>query len=149
MLRAIHAGETEQVYLWLLTFTHPDLATPLRYTNNNESVVSRGNSFVAHPFDITLADERDDQPPEIQLAVDNVDREPLATLRALSTPPTISIEVVLFSTPDTLEIGPIETRLRDMQYDTFVVRGTLTFEPVLSEPYPGYIFEPRLFPAAF
>lgn len=146
---AIHGAQTEQAFLILLTVTHADLGTPLRYVYDNENVTSGGDLYTAHPFEITLADERDDQPPEIVLVIDNVDREPLTTLRALDSPPTITIEVVLASAPDTIEIGPITTELRGVQYDAFTVRGTLAFEPVLSEPYPGYVFEPRLFPAAF
>lgn len=146
---AIHGAQTEQVYIWLLTVTHADLVTPLRYTNNNENVVSGGDTYTAHPFEVTLADERDDAPPEIELVIDNVSQEPLATLRALATPPTVTIEIALASAPSTIEIGPIDSLLRGAQYDGFSIRGTLAFEPVLLEPYPGYVFDPRNFPALF
>jgi len=146
---AIHGAQTEQVFVWLLTVSHASLSPSLYYTNNTASVTSNGQLYTAHPFDVTLADEKDDQPPAIQLLIDNVDREPLATMRGLTTPPTVTINIVLASALNTVEIGPVTTLLRGVEYDAFGVRGTLAFEPVLLEPFPGYTFEPRLFPAAF
>ena len=146
---AIHAGQSSNGFLYLITITHASLGATLRYARNNADVVSRGNTFVAFPFDVALADERHDQAPELQLILDNVTREPLATLRALTTPPTVMLEVVSINAPDTVEISTPNVKLRNVRADARELTGTLSFEDLLEEPYPGYSFNPVDFPAAF
>lgn len=148
-LAAIHAAQSSNGFLYLLTISHASLVTPLRYVRNNVNAVSRGNTFTAFPFDVALADDRPDQAPEVQLLLDNVTREPMATLRVLTTPPTVLIEVVSIDALDTVEISSPNLRLRNVRADAREVTGTLSFEDLLEEPYPGYTFNPVDFPAAF
>lgn len=148
-LAAMHGRESSDGFLYLLTISHASLGSPLRYVRNNEDVVSRGNTFTAFPFDIALADERPDQAPEVQLVIDNVLREPMATLRGLTTPPTILIEVVTMNALDTVEISTPNLRLRNVRADALEVTGTISFEDFLEEPWPGYTFNPVDFPALF
>lgn len=145
---AIHAGQTDEALLFLVAISHASITT-LRFVNNTEDVVSGGDTYSAYPFAVTLQDERDDQPPEVVLGIDNVTRAITDAIRALTSAPTVTLSVVLASSPSTIEAGPIVTTLRDATYDHLQVMGTLGIEQVLVEPYPGGTFDPRNFPALF
>lgn len=145
---AIHGAETAEVFLTLLTISGTGMST-LRFVNNTQDVTSNGDVYSAYPFAITLQDERDDQPPEVTLVIDNITRAITDAIRSLAAAPSVSIQVVLASTPNTVEVGPIVTTLRAIRYTHDTVMGTLGIERVLVEPYPGGTFNPRDFPALF
>jgi hypothetical protein len=147
--QAMFAAETEQVFLLLLTIAHADLAETIRVAHNSQDVVSRGETYLAYPFRIELPADRDDQVAQVQLSIDNVDRQIVQAVRSLSGSPSVTLEVVLASSPDLLEAGPFEFSLLDAGYDALTVTGTLGYEDVLNEPYPGDSFTPNLFPGMF
>jgi len=96
-----------------------------------------------------LPAEFDDQLPTVQLQIDNVDRRIMEGVRALTSAPAVTLEVVLASAPDTVEAGPFAFTLKAADYDALVISGTLAFEDVLNEPYPQYAFTPGSFPGLF
>jgi len=147
-LAAIYAQETDRTFLLLATISGSGFTT-FRVARNNENVLSNGNTFSAYPFAVFLPDERDDRPPEMNFAIDNVNRSITDALRAAPTAPVVRLEVVLATSPDTREYGPVDLTLRNVAFDGQLVTGTLTFEDVLNEQYPGYTFNPVDFPALF
>ena len=147
--QAIFAPETDEVFLILVTISHPQLPAPLRAVNNTVNVTSRGDVFTAYPVRIDLPGESADEVARVQLQIDNVDRLILDTLRTLSEPPTVTVEVIMASTPDTVEAGPFAMTLHSAPYDALTVTGELAFEDILNEPFPGDTFSPALFPGLF
>jgi Domain of unknown function (DUF1833) len=149
------AAETAEVFLALLIITHPELAGPLRFVNNVEDILSRvageddPQPYYGCPFELTLPDEREDQLPSVRLTIDNVDQAIVANLRAIATAPTLTLYVVLASSPDLAEVGPIEYALRSADYSAASVTGTLAFADVLSEPFPWRLFTPTDWPGVF
>ena len=148
---AVNAQETSEVFLVLLEIYHADIGPPttLYFVNNYEDVSSGGNTYTGFPFAINLPADLDNQLPTVQLQIDNIDRSIIAAIRGLSGPPTITIKVVLASSPDTIEAGPFEMTLRRIDYDAFTITGTLEVEDILNEPYPGDMFSPANFPGLF
>jgi len=147
--QAIHAQETGEVFLMLLTIAHASLTPSLRFANNTVDVTSRGNTYLGWPFQVVLPQEFDDQLPVVQIQIDNIDRRIMEGVRLLTSPPAVTLEVVLASAPDTVEAGPFAFTFKGCDYDSLVVSGTLLFEDVLNEPYPRYAFTPGLFPGLF
>lgn len=145
--RAMFAQETEEAFLMLLTLDHDDLAVPIRVVNNSVDIPSRGENFIAFPFVVDLPSDGDDGVSQVTLQIDNVDREIVDSLRAISTAPTVTLEVVMGSTPDVVEAGPFDMTLVEADYDILVVRGLLVFEDILNEPYPAERFTPDKYPA--
>lgn len=140
--RALSGEETGEVFLFLLTITNVGLAQPLRFVNDTADLVSRGHTYLGCPFSITLPEDREDQLGQVVLAIDNIDRSIVAALRAIQQVPSVVLEVVLASSPDTLEAGPFRFNLRQATYDSLVVQGTLQYEDILNEPYPKAKFLP-------
>lgn len=147
--QAIYAQETGEAFLMLLTISHAQLTPTLRFAGNYVDVVSRGQTYLGWPFAIALPAEVDDQLPTVQVQIDNVDRRIMEGVRALTSAPAVTLEVVLASAPDTVEAGPFAFTLRNADYDALVVTGSLAFEDVLNEPYPQHAFTPAKFPGLF
>ncbi|WP_025324508.1 DUF1833 family protein [Deferrisoma camini] len=147
--RAITAQETGEAFLLLLTIDHPDLTQPIRVARNGEDVVSRGNTYTAYPFEIEIPEERGDRPPRVRLVLDNVDRQITEAIRPLTSSPTVTLEVVLASSPDTVEAGPYDFTIRNITYDAQVITAELAYEDVLNLRFPADRFTPNLFPGLF
>lgn len=147
-VRALTAQETGEAFLRLVTITHPDF-DPLYVVNNTVNIWSRGHEFLAAGFDIALPDEREDAIPTVELRIENIDRRIMEHVRGLTTTPSVILEVVLASSPDTLEAGPFTFALRGVDYDALLIVGTLAPEDVLNEPAQQYSFTPDRFPGLF
>lgn len=157
-LAGVLAQETGEVYLLLLTISHASLATPIRVVNDHKDLVSRGNTYTAYPFELDLPDDAPGEAPRVRLRIDNIGVpdavDPLARrvsdyLRAIDSPFTATLEVVLASTPDLVEAGPFLLTARRGEYDATTVSAELAFEDVLNEPYPGDSFTPASHPGLF
>lgn len=145
MLRAIFAGQTDQVILPLLTISGTGMDT-VRVTSNATAVLSRTNTFAAFPFKVELPHQTEERPPSVRLTICAVSREIIAALRAITSAPTVLVEFVLASSPDTLEVGPFTFQLVTAEYDAITVEGELAYENILQEPFPYLAFTPNAFP---
>jgi len=147
--QSIFAQNTDIVWLLLLTIDHAELADPIRVVNNIENVFSRGNTYTAFPFEITLPGDDEDRPPGVNLSIGNVDRSVIIALRGLSSSPTVVLELVTTNDVNAVEIGPLEFTFDTITYDAITVSGDLTYEPILTQNYPAHSFVPNLFPGLF
>ncbi len=147
--RAARAQETGEVFLLLLTITHASLAVPIRVVNNTVNITSLGETFVAFPFQIQLPDEHEDSPPRMRLVIDNVDRTIVQSLRPLTSPPTVQLDVCLASQPNTIEASFPGFQLQSVGYDAFAVEGDLSLDDIVTEPFPEGSFTPQYFPGLF
>lgn len=147
--QALHAEGTEEAFLVLLTLSHADLAEPLRVTSDAVDTLSRGETFIAYPFELSLPDDDDSRVPRAKLAIDNVDRSIVLAVRSLSTAPVVLVEIVRASDPDTVEARFADFRLANVLYDAHLVQGDLSIEDFTTEPFPAHVFSPSLFPGLF
>jgi hypothetical protein len=143
-----NAQDTGEVWLVLLTITHETLLNPLRCVNNNEDISSRGLLFTAFPFQIILPSDDPDGVPRATLRIDNVSREALATIRSLNSPPHVTLEVILASQPDVVEIAYNFLTLRNATYDATLIEGELYFDSMFSDPIT-VTMTPSRFPGLF
>jgi hypothetical protein len=147
--QALYAQETGEVFLVLLTIDHADLASPIRVSSDAVDTLSRGDTYVAFPFRLSLPEDGDDRPPRARLAIDNVDRTIVQSLRQIGSAPRVLIEVVRGADPDSIEAAFPDFELTDAHYDALTVQGDLTLESFLREPYPAALFTPADFPGLF
>lgn len=146
--QAVFAQETDQVFLFLLTISHPDLASPIRVCDDQVNLTSRGNLFVAFPFELELPEDSD-AIPEGRLRIDNVDRQIVEAVRSISSAPTVLIEIVRVQDQDTVEVALPAFELREVTYDAVVVEGRLRPATYETEPYPARTFTPADWPGLF
>lgn len=157
MPRALSSYARQQAYAltsgdaWLVlcTISHPPTSTTYRVVNNTVDIVSRGQTFTAYPFKITLPQETGEGVGSATLQIDNVGLELIDMLRSAVVAPTVTIEVVLSSNMDQVEISIPSLALRQVTWDANTIRGTLLSEDLLSSAWPGYIYDPIEWPGLF
>lgn len=147
-LDSAFSAQTDDVWLTLLTIEHESLSEPLRFVNNFASLTSRGNVYVAFPFELEFPEQDAESPGEARITIDNIDRQIVNTIRGISSPPDLTLEVVLAATPDTVEASFSGMTLRNVQYDALKVSGTLRFEDIVTEPVSVQM-TPARFPGMF
>ena len=147
-LESTQAEDTDEVWLVLVTIEQADLTEPIRVVNNNEDITSGGDLFVAYAFEVELPGEQADTPGQGRLKIDNTDKVIVEAVRSINGVPTVTLEVVLASDPDTIEISYTGLRMRNIGYDVGFVTGDLVFDDVLTEPVSVDI-TPSRFPGMF
>lgn len=148
-MRAMFAQETGEVFLVCLTITHPDITT-LRLVNNTQPVVRSAGTYQPYPMQLSLPAQRDDQLPQVDIVIDNVDREVLRQIRLLVGVPQVTMEVIMASSPDTVEAGPFDFALKQASYDVLAITGTLGYEDdILNQQVPAMTYTPTNSPGLF
>lgn len=145
---ALFAQESGEAFIALVKLEHPNLTGPICVTSAGIDVDSRGETYLAFPFDVALPDEAPDRPPRSKLRIDNVDQEMGITVREINTAPTITIDVVTASDLDTPEVTYPDFRLNNVTIDRLYIEGDLTLEEFTSEPYGG-TFTKSLYPGLY
>jgi hypothetical protein len=148
-LNAIFSQETDEEFLMLLAISQAQLSENIYLVGHNENIWSGGIEYLAAGFRITLPQEREDRPPEVSLEIDNVDRVIVDAVRIATSSPSITLSVVLQTTPNRIEAGPFGLTLRSVTWDALVVSGRLSYEALLDEQYPSGTFTPTEFPGLF
>lgn len=146
---SMFAEETSDGLLVLLTIDHDDLVSPIRLVNNNVDIISRGEEFIAFPFELILPTNNADTPPKAQLTIDNVSLELGQVIRTISSAPELLIEVIRINDFDALEVSFPAFKLKNVRFDVSQIRGELVSEDLQVEPYPSHTFSPAHFPGLF
>jgi hypothetical protein len=144
----LHARNTGGVWLVLVTVEHADFAAPLRYVNDRQNVTSGGDVYTALAFTVQLPADRD-APPRATLTLDNVTRAAVAAMRAITTPPSLTLEVIRRVAPNTILLSYPNLKVLGSQISARSIVLEIGADPVFDESYPGTDFTPLVFPAGF
>jgi hypothetical protein len=144
---ALQASRSGEGLLLLISISHASFATQ-RFVANTKDVVSRGNVFTGWGFEGEFPNDLETS-VETTLNMDARDRTFLDLVRAATgSPPTVLLEAVTLTTPDTVEASAyFEFRARDPGDEGVPTRGrslqlTLSYEPLGRDAYPGVLFTP-------
>jgi hypothetical protein len=146
-IRALLGLEPDSVVLALLTIEHPSIQ-PIRVVNNNEDVVSGGNTFLAYPFNITLPPDAQD-PGVADLQIANVDRSIIEALEAITDAAVCKVQIILASTPNVIEYEWGNLVLRSAKADDVTVTAQIGQPPIDNMPYPPMRVTQRDFPGLY
>lgn len=148
-LSAVLAQETSEAFLMLATFTHVPSSESYRVVLNTENIVSRGNTYTATYFELNLPEESDRAPQGCTISIDNTGLDLVYVLRQITEPLKVTIELVLASQPDIVELSLVDLILREVTWDVSRVTGTLVSDDPLNQKFPAHIYEPRTFAGVF
>jgi hypothetical protein len=153
--KAMFDQETSEIPVLLLTITHPDLPETIRISSDNADLldyeqqlrgtISRLNNYNFLPVSASLPEEGEDASNTIQITVDNVSQELTEPLKSTVTPATVTVEIVLASAPDDVEVSFPDFQLTSADVDAGSVKLSLTVDVMASEPYPADNFTPAAF----
>lgn len=147
LISAVNSSSTSEAFLSLITIETPD--STIRVVNNTEDIVSRGETFYAYPFSIELFKDSDDSIPSIQLMIDNTDLTLMDEMRSMLESPKFKFELVLSSDPDTVEKSIMFLELKNIQYDSRSITGSLTSSNILSAKFPSDSYTSSEFPGLY
>jgi len=140
--------ESSDPFLLLITISHPQFAT-IRLVNNNEDIISRGNTFTALAMKITLQTNDGESIPQIQIVLDNVPIELMDEFRSTTTPANVIVEAVLKSLPDVVEISIGDLLLSKISYTNKQITATLVLNDLFNQRIPGELYSPQYYPGMF
>jgi len=154
----VFAPETDEVFIILITVTGNDLATPIRIANDPmvllpvagvRGVISRGEEYIYLPIDIQLPQQDDTGIARARLTIDNVDRLIVEGARKASKGLSVTIEIVMASDPDTVEVSVPDFRFERVRYNALTISGDISLEYFDLEPFPSGRFTPSKWPGIF
>lgn len=142
-LQAALGQYSAAVFLECLTVEHPDITT-LRVVNDTQDLVRSAGTFIGFPFTVKLHAQSDQQVAQADVTFDAVDQRIVTALRGLGSPrPTITYEVVLSDTPNTVEVGPMEFEIVSFAASAGTVTVSMSFAlGVLSDAFTKGYFSP-------
>jgi hypothetical protein len=147
-----NAQETGEVLLALVTIAHTSIVGgPLRVVQDMQNLTSNGNVYTAFPFEIVLPEDTDDGPAKIKLVIDNIDQSLAKAIRSIppNSPPSVTVEIVVASQPDVVELSIPGLTLRLITGDAFRIEGDLWMDEEDLIPFPEGIVAPNTFPGVF
>lgn len=136
-------------FLMLCTLSHATFGSDYYLVNNTENIVSRGVIYTAFPIDFTLPVDDGESDRQVQIVFDNVGLELIEDLRAITTPIDVTIELILASNPDNVEIELGELKLQSITYDNQRISGQLYLDDFLNTEIPSEKYSPSLYPGIF
>ena len=143
---AFFAASTDEVPLVIVEIDHDDFDAPIRCVNNFTDITSGGDVYTAFPFTFRFPPHSSDELPLASITISAIDQTIIQEIRAISTRPTVTVSLILASDPDTIEAGPYEFKLTNVEYDIFQITGGLGYDDFFDEPYPGDKYTPANHP---
>lgn len=160
-MQAMHDAETDDYEIILLTVHHPGLDEPIRVSTDATQriretaedivygTISNGDEYVFVGIDIALPSQSEDSPPETRITIDNIDPAIVEALRSISGSPEVDIAVVMYSSPDEIQVYYPSFTMPVATFDEMTVTGALTLDMMMNEPAPGDVMGPKYFPGQF
>jgi hypothetical protein len=157
---AVYSQSTDEVPVLLVTMEHDNLTEAIRVSTDNadqfdvdgeitRGTISNGENFIFYPMAITLPDDSEESVTSASLTIDNIDRTIMREIRQLTDSPTITMQVVLASSPDTIEAEFDSFKFDSISADALTITGQLSLEHFYREPFPGTSMLPSNFPGMF
>lgn len=161
-LRAMFSTESSDTLITLLTIYDPTTGLPaVRLADNyltriSETssdiiygVTSRSNNFIFIPMQISLPSEEDNVAPKCSIVINDVTRYIVPIIRPLTAPPKILLELVLTSSPNTVEASFAGFYISNFTYNADSVTAELSMIDYQVEPFPSFTFTPAYFPGLY
>lgn len=148
-VEAVVSQNTDQVFLFLLTLNHPELSAPIRVVNNTEDLVSNGHNYTAFPFNLVLPQDDGDTLPQVIITLSNVTLEFIDEIRSLTGALDVTLQVVLASSPNYVEMSIEGMKTYTINYDAQTIQAVCQVEDVLNMSFPNELYLPSNFPGLF
>lgn len=160
--QAAESSFNDDVDLVFLTISHPTLAEAIRVVWDTKDYVYGGLTFTGFPFDIELLSD-EEGPPRARLQIQNVEPRIGDTIRMLTTPPRLKMELLssadfnLTVTPR-VELGsPAPTvvysadrlYLTNVSVDVMSISGFIVGWDYIQRVWPGKRATQAYFPGLF
>ena len=148
LLAQFYGQSSDDPLLTLLTITHPSITT-VRLVNNTVDIVSRGNTYTALPFKIRPPSDDGESRREAELTLDNITLDLIDELRTVTSPMEVTMELVLASMLDTVQLSYEELKIRNISYNKDSIRASLYMDDFLNTEMTSEKYSPSLYPGLY
>jgi len=164
-LRAAFAPESDEFLITLLTISEYDnTGNVLRiadgytgrlaaYTTDAEvvyGVTSRGSDYIFLPVNISLPSEEEGGIPKCSISITDVTKQLMPIIQSqIVRPPKLLLELVLNSSPNTVEASFPGFYINSITYTAESVQLDVSMINYQVEPFPCFGFTPKYFPGLF
>ena len=133
--------------------TNPGKALRLSSTTDDQvvyGVISNSQEYTFLPIEVTLPNEDESQAPKCSITIHDVSRYLIPFVRdQLTGPAPVKLEMVLSTTPNTIEASFTGFLMTSVTYNSSTVTAELTMVNYDREPFPQHSFSPIYFPGLF
>jgi hypothetical protein len=146
------------VAIYLVTISHANLAEDILLSSDPTEVLSSGvrgtisNSleYVQLPFEIVFQEQTENLLARAVIRMDNISREIMQAVRLASgSAPSVKIQIVLASDPDTVEIEIDDLKMNNIRGSATIVEADLQPPILQGEKYPKNTINQADFPGVF
>lgn len=141
--------ENRNLPIGLVTIEHDDLDAPIYCTDNGEDVTSNGITFMAFPFDFVAPKQTRDGVEPGKLVISNISGTIVEACRTIAGagPAKCTFQAVMPDDHDTVERQWPSLELRNVQYSTSTLTGSLCHPMFNTEPHTKYTACDKYFPS--
>lgn len=149
-LEELNRTSGSEPLLLVVEINHADLATPARFVNDTQDLVSNGDTYYGAPFRYVLPNNPEQGNSTAQIQVDNVGRDLMAwiELSAGGEGATITLGQVLRSNPDNIEWA-VTLDLTNIRADAFTVTADLGFKNLYEQSAIALSYTPAAAPGLY
>jgi hypothetical protein len=147
--KALLPPESDEVGISLLDIEHVSFGQIYRICDNNQDIVSNGNTYTAYAFDIAFCDEIEGEVPSHNVVLDNTDPSIFQAIRSADARSRIKVtqRFVIASAPNTNQLKrPVVYRIADIEVDENAIVGSLILAVISNEQVPRYKYDDAHFP---
>lgn len=147
------AATSDEIYVLLLEITHPSLDAPIRLSTDNADRIStdpliygtRSNWWAANPTtepflwviaSVLVPDDKQDAPAAGSFVLENLDNSIVKLLRSFTDIATLSMAVVLASSPDFIEREWIGLKITTSEINAGEISLSFSREEIELEQFP-------------
>ena len=150
LIAQLYTENSDDPFLAIFTLNHTDWVAPLYFVNNTESITSNGIEFLPFPVKLKLPIDDGESLRKVELEFDNVSRELIDEIRAVTDKNIeVSIQLVLASAPDNVEIELSELSIDNISYNATTITASLFLDDFLNTELSSEKYAPTNFPGIF
>lgn len=155
---AVFSQQTDEAFIRLLTIDGEDIPQPIRVASDPmellpvagvRGVISRSNEYIYLPMEIILPQQDDTGVSRARISIDNIDRRIVEGARNTTKSMSVTIEIVLSSDPDTVEVSIPDFKFERVRYNAMTISGEISLDFFDTEPLPKGRFTPSKWPGIF
>lgn len=158
---ALDQRGSEEVEVLLILIEHPDLEAPLRMSTDPTERISLepvmygtystwetddNSPFYFILMEALVPDEQDDAPAQASLILQMLDSDIGEVLTSTTEQATVSMAVVLASSPNVVEAEWLGLRMVNAEIDSGQAQLRFSTEPIYEEPFPADRLTKERFP---
>ena len=140
---------SDEIGISLLTIEHPSFSQIYRVCDNNEDVISNGETYKAYAFELAFIDETEGEIPSHAVVLDNTDLSIFEAIRTADATQSIKIshQFVLASDPDYNQLSrTIKYTVASIDVDEQSITGSLVLAVIGNESVPYFSASPAIWP---